>query len=68
MIWQVVCPDGFVRHYPYNNYDDATFDAAVYDRLGCRLYDTPNDLERSHPRCVGTPHRVESIGFARRPV
>lgn len=57
MRWQVRCPDGHVRHYPYLNREDAAFDCSVFDRC-CQRYDTLNALERELPPCRGKPHVV----------
>lgn len=50
--WEIICPDGVRRHYPYGNFGDAEFDASLYQ-------DKPE-------RCVGCPggaHTVEPITF-----
>jgi len=34
--WEIICPDGRVRHLPYGNFDDATHDAAYCtERRSC---------------------------------
>lgn len=33
--WEIVCPDGKVRHYPYHNEGDAECDAAVFTESVC---------------------------------
>jgi hypothetical protein len=57
--WQIVCPDGRVRHYPYRNRDDALADAHVCDHRGCQFYAEQNELETGAPPCTGAPHRVQ---------
>lgn len=61
-LFEIVCPDGLVRRYPYHNRDDAHSDARRVNSIGCwRLggaYQTPNKLEQRLPRCAGEPHTV----------
>lgn len=57
MRYQVICPDGHVRHYPYLNREDAAFDCKVFDRC-CQRFKEPNALERELPPCNGKPHSV----------
>lgn len=58
MAWEIVCPDGLVRHYPYGNQEDAEFDAQLCDQKGCRLYPESSPLERLSSPCSGEPHSV----------
>jgi hypothetical protein len=61
MMFEIVCPDGVVRHLPYHQRSDAVFDARVcttrsnHDANGCNLYpqDPPQD-----PPCPGGTHTV----------
>lgn len=63
--WEVVCPDGRVRHYPYHNQDDAQCDADGYSEEGCQgHYRHPNPLQLQNPPCPEGPHTVRPIGFA----
>ena len=45
--WEVVCPDGTVRHFPYHNYGDADCDADCFSN---RLV-----------VCVGCPGGVHTV-------
>ena len=58
MGWEIVCPDGKIRHYPYTNFDDAEFDAKLAAKGRCRFYLEPNELEVTHGPCPGGPHGV----------
>jgi hypothetical protein len=65
--WEVVCPDGRVRHLPYHNRGDAQSHARFASRSdwfakrGCRLAPKPGQLERSQPPCSGGAHAVRPI-------
>jgi hypothetical protein len=72
--YEVVCPDGRVRHMPYHNLGDAESTARVASRYavgelahdvraGCRCWPEPSRLELSHPPCDGGPHTVRPIAF-----
>lgn len=50
--WEIVCPDGGVRHMPYTNEEDAAFDADLCTEEGCQLY--PDTLGG----CPGGEHFV----------
>lgn len=54
--WEIVCPDGKVRHYPYINFEDAEFDAKTAASGKCQFYPTPGALEVQHGPCPGGPH------------
>jgi hypothetical protein len=56
--WVIVCPDGHTRHYAYATEEDAEEDADLCDRIGCRFYALPTELERKLPPCDGHPHLV----------
>jgi hypothetical protein len=58
--WELVCPDGGVRHFPYANKDDADYDATLCAEEGCQIFPESYCLEALRPRCVGGPHRVVS--------
>lgn len=60
-MWEIVCSDGRVRHPPYNNPEDAAFDADLCDERACRLYPTPGPLEQAAPPCPGAPHRIRQV-------
>jgi hypothetical protein len=65
--WEVVCPDGRVRHFPYHNLGDAksharhASDADWFAKRGCRLAPKPSRLERSQPACCGGRHTVRAL-------
>jgi hypothetical protein len=62
MHFEIVCPDGHVRHFPYTNFGDAEFDAGLIDKSGrCRFYATPNELEAKLPVCPGGAHTVRPV-------
>lgn len=44
--WEVVCPDGLVRHLPYINRGDALCDAEVNSGEGCGISVTWHLLDR----------------------
>ena len=56
--FELVCPDGLVRHFPYVNQLDAESDARFAQHRGCRFYDTPSRLEREAGPCPGGEHAV----------
>lgn len=56
-MYEIVCPDGKVRHFPYTNQGDAVVDARVADNR-CQFYPTPNEMERALPRCRAPGHWV----------
>ena len=65
--WEVVCPDGRVRHLPYHNLGDARSHARFasrpdhFARRGCRLAPNPGQLERSCSPCSGGEHAVRPV-------
>ena len=65
--WEVVCPDGATRHFPYHNLGDAESHAAHasdpvwFAKRRCRLAPKPTDLELSKGTCPGGAHHVRSI-------
>lgn len=62
--WEIVCPDGKARHYPYTNFDDAESDARLAERKWCQFYKYPGALEREHGPCPGGKHEVRPVVFA----
>jgi hypothetical protein len=64
--WEVVCPDGRVRHYAYGNQGDAEFDAGLCSKR-CRLYPKTSPLERSLPECSGGAHHVRAVAAPAKP-
>lgn len=65
--WEVVCPDGLVRHFPYHNLEDAdahatkASDPAWFAKRRCRLAPKPSDFEMRKPPCPGGAHHVRPI-------
>jgi len=65
--WEVVCPDGVKRHYPYHNLGDArahakrASDPKWFAMRGCRLAPKPSKLELSLPKCPGGRHEAKPI-------
>ena len=61
--WEVVCPDGVVRHYPYHNEGDARCDAEVLTRRGCSPDPLPGPGGIPHPPCSGGAHTYRLVAF-----
>lgn len=65
--YEVVCPDGLIRHYPYHNRGDAeaharkASDPKWFAKRGCRLAPNPAKLELSMPPCSGGHHEIIPI-------
>lgn len=65
--WEVVCPDGLVRHNRYHNLGDAesharfASDPAWFAKRGCRLAPKPGRVERSLPLCCGGKHEARLV-------
>lgn len=59
--WQIVCPDGLVRHFPYVNDTAARYDANARTEHGCRLSAKMNKLEAAHPPCPGGEHTIRRV-------
>jgi len=64
--FEILCPDGQRRHFPYHNRGDADSDARAYSRgspgCGLRSFDR---LPDGDPRgaCPQGPHTVEPCAF-----
>lgn len=56
--WELVCPDGGVRHFPYSSKDDAEYDATLCSEESCQIFPESQLLEAKRPPCVGGPHRI----------
>jgi len=60
--YEIVCPDGHVRRYPYTNDATAVSDARHVTENGCwRMGSTfaePNEIETRLPSCPGGEHTV----------
>ena len=59
--WEVVCPDGRVRHYPFHNHGDAESTAQLATQRRCRLWPEPSDLETSQLPCPEGKHEVRLV-------
>lgn len=57
--WEVVCPDGCVRLYPYHNEGDAKCDAEILTQRGCA-----KDPIGKQPQCPGGLHTVRAATMA----
>lgn len=56
--FEIVCPDGLVRHFAYMNQGDAEADAKLASDKSCRFYETKSSLEELHGDCPGGQHSV----------
>jgi len=65
--WEVVCPDGRVRSYPFHNFGDADLEARMKTQRRCQLYPKQSDLEASQPPCPGGKHTTRTVVFNDRP-
>lgn len=67
--YEVVCPDGRVRTYPYHNQGDAEShvkivnDPAWFAERACRLAPNPSKYELSKGPCPGGQHVARPILF-----
>lgn len=61
--YEVVCPDGRVRHYPFHNRGDAESTARLAGKRRCRLWPDPSPLELSQPPCPEGEHTVRLAAF-----
>lgn len=56
--WEIVCPDGGVRHFPYSSKDDAEYDASLCIEEGCQIFPESYALGGMRPPCAGGSHRI----------
>lgn len=56
--FEIVCPDGFSRHFPYANEEDAESDARVAEQSSCQFFPHPNRLELAFGPCPSGKHTV----------
>jgi hypothetical protein len=67
VIWNVVCPDGLIRHNPYHNLRDAesharfASDPKWFSKHGCRLAPKPGRQELLLPPCCGGKHEAIAV-------
>ena len=62
--WEILCPDGFVRDYPYHNRGNAESMADLSSKSikkACRLYPKRSPIELALPPCPGGKHIVRAI-------
>ena len=70
MSYEIVCPDGLVRHLPFINAEDATADARTYTLRGCELLSdaaTVRAMLGVTTRCHGgrhTPRTCQERGYS----
>lgn len=62
--WEVVCPDGCVRHFPYHNLGDAECDAEVFAEGRCELGLESRSSEANRSACPQGRHAVRSVMLA----
>jgi hypothetical protein len=66
--FEVVCPDGHVRHYPYHNEGDAKCDAEVFSERGCSWPSARSgsrgSIHGQKPACPGGTHTVRASTMA----
>lgn len=62
--FEVVCPDGHVRHYPFHNEGDAASAANRATTKKCRPAPNPSPIELLHPPCLGGEHTVRAIDLS----
>lgn len=56
--FEIVCPDGFVRHFSYANEGDAGSDAKFASESSCQFHKQPSRLELAFGPCPGGTHLV----------
>lgn len=56
--FELVCPDGYVRHFSYANRSDAESDAKVASEGSCQFYKRLSRLELAYGPCPGGAHWV----------
>lgn len=59
--FEVVCPDGHVRHFPYTNKGDALCDAVHYTERGCAHW--KKGVRALDPSCPQGVHTIRPIQF-----
>lgn len=60
--WEVVCPDGLLRHFPYINEGDARHDAKLMtERRRCNFYPKPSVLETQLGPCPLGEHVARRV-------
>jgi hypothetical protein len=64
--WEVTCPDGRVRHWPYVSRSDAETACLAFSAGACRAHTRPSALETGQPRCPGGRHTVGPTAFLAR--
>jgi hypothetical protein len=64
--WEVICPDGRVRHWPYVGRADAETDGHVFSAGACRSHRRAVALEASQPPCPGGAHTVRPTSLLAR--
>lgn len=62
--WEVVCPDGKVRGYPFHNEGDAESWARLKTERQCLLYPKPSPHDLEEPRCPEGHHTYRAIVFS----
>lgn len=62
--FEIVCPDGLVRHFAYLHREDAEADAKLASERSCRFYPTRSSLEERHGDCPGGEHSVRDRSTA----
>ena len=59
--YEIVCPDGQTRHYPYHNLGDAECDAGSYTARGCARW--KKGVRSLIAECPQGEHTVRPIMF-----
>ena len=59
--WEIVCPDGRVRHYPFHGKGDADADAEEMLSRCCQVWKQPSELKISQPPCPEGRHTVRAV-------
>ena len=62
--YEIVCPDGRVRHFPFHNEGDAKSDAEHYSRERDCQAGLRSPAEWSKPPCPQGEHTVREIVFS----
>ncbi len=64
--WEVICPDGHVRHWPYVSRADAEADGRIFAAGACRSHRKAPALEGGRPPCPGGAHTVRPTALLAR--